>query len=112
MQFLFTKLKINLSQGLWLPSLLFILILSSFGPLARSEYRAYELEIGPRRVITTLDPQQYVQLHPLNPGEQVQYLSSWMCWGSTAHHKPICPRPPEYLDREPATDESLEAPGP
>lgn len=76
---------------------------------AVAEYRAYELLISnvdketQRRVITTLDPWQYPGYYPLNPGEVVEYVDSWMCWGSTHGFKPICPRPL----RRPAAVEDL-----
>ncbi len=95
--------------GVW-----FFLLLSLSPWSAIAEYRVFELRIletnldDPlaeaqvvRHVTTTLDPFQYVEYYPLNPGETFEYLGSWMCWGSTAHFAPLCPRPPPVEDLVP-----------
>lgn len=71
-----------------------------FSPVSRAEYRAFELIItnsvtGTERVVdSNLDPDQYIDLHPLQPNENITYRRTWMCKGDTSH-KPICPKPPD-----------------
>lgn len=67
--------------------------------LAWGEYRTYELLItnstsgNTRTVVSTLDHIQYPYYYPLNQGETIQYVDSWMCWGNTEKFKPLCPKP-------------------
>ncbi|MCB0406568.1 MAG: hypothetical protein KDD34_00110 [Bdellovibrionales bacterium] len=68
---------------------------------ALAEYRAYQLVIvnettgSEKRILSTFDHIQYRGYFGLAPGEQVFYEKSWMCYGNTSYHKPICPPPPE-----------------
>lgn len=79
--------------------------------IASAEYRAYELQIIDkdkkpiRKVINTLDPNQYPGYHPLNPNEQILLLDTWMCWGYTGGRKKICPKPKKQnnLEQKPRT---------
>ncbi len=66
---------------------------------ALAEYRAFELKITnvasgkSRSVKSTLDQFQYSEYYPLNAGESIEYVTSWMCMGNTNHHKAICANP-------------------
>jgi hypothetical protein len=70
-----------------------------FSSVSKAEYRAYELKIenpetgSERKAISTLDQIQYPRYFPLNPGERVKYVDSWMCRGNTSQFKAICPKP-------------------
>jgi hypothetical protein len=69
-----------------------------FPILAGAEYRAYKLSIGKpdsdqREVVTTLDHIQYPGYYPVNTGEVVKYVDSWMCWGRTEGFDSICEQP-------------------
>lgn len=75
--------------------------------VARAEYRAYELEVVDmydcrlnkrekcrvNRVMTALDPRQYISTHggPYHIG--VIMLATWMCRGDTSYFRAVCPRP-------------------
>ena len=83
-----------------------ITIFLSLSFTAEAKYRAYKLAIineeagTEKAILSTLDHIQYVDYYHLNPGETIQYLDSWMCWGNTGGHKPICSkeqsrRPPQ-----------------
>ncbi|MCB0421197.1 MAG: hypothetical protein KDD61_09375 [Bdellovibrionales bacterium] len=71
---------------------------------ASAEYRAFELliinpETGKeRRVISTFDHIQYPEYHPLESGEVVNYVTSWMCWDRTNHLQKYCPKPDQGQD--------------
>lgn len=82
---------------MWAP---FIIVIF-WHTLAGAEYRAYRLvitnsETGEQKKVTsTLDHLQYKAFFSLGPNEQIAYENSWMCWGNTSHHKPICSPPSE-----------------
>jgi hypothetical protein len=67
-------------------------------PLARAEYRAFELAISDpttgteRTELSNLDPVQYVKYHPVKPSTKVVYKSTWMCRGNTSSQQ-ICANP-------------------
>ena len=87
----------------------FFLTLGSL--LLRAEYRVYNLKIQnakaktSREIESTLDPSQYANLYPLEPGEQISYSKTWRCRGRTDFFKPHCVKssPPTQLPRSPAT---------
>lgn len=65
----------------------------------QAEYRAFELLItnnetgNERRVISTLDPEQYAGYYPVKKNETIVYTDTWRCWGNFSYYKKICPRP-------------------
>lgn len=67
---------------------------------AFAEYRVFILEIANvqtnhrRQIQSTLDPIQYANVYPLNPGETIMYQDTWLCRGNTSKFKQHCPRPP------------------
>lgn len=75
----------------------FILLL--LPQLVRAEYRAYLLTVTDRTsqqqnlVLTTFDPHQYLDLHLELKNKKIEIKETWMCWGDTANHIPICPQP-------------------
>ncbi len=64
-----------------------------------AEYRAFELRISNattgkvRTVTSTLDQYQYPEYHHTQMGDNVEYVSSWMCRGRTSDFMAICPNP-------------------
>jgi hypothetical protein len=66
-----------------------------------AEYRAFQLEIdggASRDVISILDQYQYPVYHPLNKGETIKYVDSWMCYENMSQFQKPCAKP----DRKPA----------
>jgi hypothetical protein len=79
---------------------IFFLIISTN---VQAEYRAYQLQIdggggNGRQVISTLDQYQYPVYNPLNKGETIKYVDSWMCYENMSHFQRACTRP----ERKPA----------
>lgn len=75
-----------------------ILLVLSFSPFAVSDYRAYRLEISKngqkvREVVETLDHLQYPEYYPLQTGEEIAYIESWMCFGRFDEFNQPCPNP-------------------
>ena len=77
-------------------TLVLLLLSSSVGV---AEYRAYELEvfdrivITSRKVITSFSPSDFIQV---NGGPQrigIIIRASWICYGDTSLHKKVCPMP-------------------
>lgn len=52
-----------------------------------------------KQILSTLDPDQYRTVYPLNPDEKITYVQTWRCWGRTDGFTPICPKP----DKKPAS---------
>ena len=75
-----------------------LIAIFAFFPLARAEYRAFELVIvnkvtgAERVVLASLDPDQYRGYHPLDPNEEISYRDTWLCKGNTSE-KAVCPKP-------------------
>jgi len=71
-------------------------LISLLTSLAHGEYRIFQLQIEntetgqSREVSSTMDHIQYPQVYPLNKGEVVRYLDSWMCWENTNNFRPAC----------------------
>jgi len=75
---------------------------------AHAEYRAYELEVTDildcklnkrekcrtTDVITSMDPELYVQSNGGGQRIGAQMLATWMCYGDTSGFRDVCPRPP------------------
>ena len=65
-----------------------------------AEYRVFKLQItnsknqNVRQIQSTLDPEQYRMLYPVNADEYVTYVQTWLCPGNTNHFKAHC-NPPE-----------------
>ena len=78
---------------------LLFLVLALLSEEAAAEYRAFRLGIKDpqgsvtRQILTTLDPIQYPDYHPLARGESVEMLDTWMCWERSDGLTPICPKP-------------------
>lgn len=74
------------------------LSLSFYTSRAQAEYRAFELNLSDpasgldRTEVSTLDPVQYVQFHPVPLTTKVIYKATWMCRGNTSDQD-ICPNP-------------------
>ena len=86
---------------------------------ANAEYRVFMLLLEnekshtSRQIQTTLDPEQYITVFPLNDGEKISYVDTWMCRGRTDFLQPHCERPSaparqrlSSLDRSPASGSS------
>jgi hypothetical protein len=79
-------------------ALLIFNLLQLASPWAFADYRAFQLQIlkdgqKVREVIINLDHLQYPEYYPLNPGETVEYIESWMCRGRFDEETPYCPNP-------------------
>ncbi len=75
---------------------------------ARAEYRGYALEVTDildcklnkrdkcrtDRVLTSMNPELYVQTHGGEGRIGVQMLATWMCYGDTSGYRDVCPVPP------------------
>ncbi len=65
----------------------------------KAEYRVFSIIIvnadqtKTRQIETTLDPAHYVSLFPLNKGENIGYVDTWICKGRTDWLKPHCENP-------------------
>jgi hypothetical protein len=74
-----------------------VLLIILFPLFAQGEYRAYILAISKegntRQVLTNFDHVQYTGIHPLDEGETIELVDSWMCWGSQGEGVPICQDP-------------------
>ena len=81
-----------------------------FSTSALAEYRAYRLillntETGDEKVVlSTFDHIQYKGYYYLGSNIQVLYDTSWMCWGNTSYHKPICPQPEDEEETGPTAN--------
>lgn len=90
-------------------AVLSIISIFIFGSVTQAEYRAFVLKITNNKTNTnrfvesTLDPEQYKTIYPLNPDEKISYVNTWRCPGRTDQFKIICPEP----DRRPAQQPSL-----
>ena len=95
--------------------LIFIFLSTS---AASAEYRAFQLmlrnvETGDEQIITTtLDHLQYRDYYYLGSSVEVLYQTSWMCWGNTSNHKPICPAPEVTEATGPSTNSLQQTPNP
>ena len=81
---------------------------------AFAEYRVFVLLLSntktstSRQIQTNLDPEQFITLYPLNEGENISYVDTWMCKGRTDFFKAHCDKPVKVnpqstaLDRSPA----------
>lgn len=83
---------------------------------AFAEYRVFSLIIvnqksqATRQIQSTLDPEQYRTLYPLNADEIIAYVDTWRCKGRTDWLQPHCENPNKEpfkypsLDRSPASN--------
>lgn len=66
---------------------------------AVAEYRVFSLIIvnqknqATRQIQSTLDPQQYKTLYPLNSDEIIAYVDTWRCRGRTDWLQTHCENP-------------------
>lgn len=80
----------------------------------KAEYRVFSIVITnektqvTRQIETTVDPDQYAYLYPLNQGEKITYVDTWRCFGRTDYFKSHCVKPTQVsrLDQKPAADTS------
>jgi len=76
-----------------------VISLIFFTSIAQAEYRVFMLLLSnqktstARQIQTTLDPEQYKTLYPLNEGETLSYVDTWMCKGRTDDFRPHCDKP-------------------
>lgn len=68
--------------------------------MVQAEYRVFSLRIGKygspppyRNIQSTLAPRQYTEYYSLNPGEVIDYVDTWMCYGRGDYKKPLCQGP-------------------
>ena len=106
-------------RRLWIA---YILINLTAFSSAYAEYRVFRLQIYDsqgqplRQINSTLDHLQYPAYYPLNPGEAIAYLDSWMCWQRSDHSDTLCadPTPPispeEENNAETSTDDKTRFP--
>ena len=91
-------------------SLLIAYLMVSGALTAKAEYRVFSVVITnektqlTRQIETTLDPEQYASLYPLNPIERISYVDTWKCFGRTDFFKSHCAKPETVsrLDQQPA----------
>lgn len=66
---------------------------------AQAEYRVFTLNLentktkAVRQIQSTLDPEQYASIYPLNKDEKLTYVQTWRCRGRTDFFKPHCAPP-------------------
>lgn len=66
---------------------------------ARAEYRVFTLKITNTKtqvshtIKSTLDPEQYKSYFPLQYDEQISYVKTWRCQGSTRDFTALCEAP-------------------
>lgn len=82
-----------------------------------AEYRVFLLRVGkygappPYRILkSNLSPRQYTGYYPLNPGEVIDYVDTWMCFGRMGGEVPYCDSPREQkpiVDNAPPIGEGL-----
>jgi hypothetical protein len=85
-----------------------------FALTAKTEYRVFSIVITnektqvTRQIETTVDPDQYAYLYPLNRDEKITYVDTWRCFGRTDYFKNHCAKPTTVtkLDQKPAVDTS------
>lgn len=74
-----------------------------------AEYRVFNLIISrgtsQRTLASTLDPLQYPGYFPLQAGEKVEYVETWMCLGRTENFKDLCPNPQKAQIQPPPNPE-------
>ncbi len=74
----------------------------------QAEYRAFMLHLVNsktkvvRQILSTLDPDQYRTIYPVDPNEQITYVQTWRCFGRTDSFKPICDKPDKKPVRLPS----------
>lgn len=79
--------------------LLVSVILVFLTSTAFAEYRVFSLIIvnqknqATRQIQSTLDPEQYRTLYPLNSDEIIAYVDTWRCKGRTDWLQPHCENP-------------------
>lgn len=97
-------------KALWLTFAFFLF----FAAAVKAEYRVFSIVITnektgvTRQIETTVDPDQYASLYPLNQGEKITYVDTWRCFGRTDYFKNHCVKPSTVsrLDQKPAADTS------
>jgi hypothetical protein len=87
-----------------------------FSLTANAEYRVFTLLVSnlknqeARQIETTLDPEQYATIYPLNKDEYISYVDTWMCKGRTDKLRAHCDKPVNLTqkqpDKNPAPDRS------
>lgn len=81
---------------------------------ARAEYRVFTLHIentadlSVRQLDTTLDPDQYKSLYPLQQNERITYTQTWRCRGRTDFFRGHCDNPALTAAPEPTTEPVLD----
>lgn len=87
-----------------------------FSSLAQAEYRVFILLLSnkkaatARQIQTTLDPEQYKTLYPLNEGETLTYVDTWMCRGRTDDFRPHCDKPAKPAPTAASLDQPIRQP--
>jgi hypothetical protein len=95
----FRDQKSRCHRGICCAAVLWSVLIFLTGIQSRAEYRAYELRIEDteksksRTVLTVLDHLQYPQYYPLNKGETIAYVDSWMCFENMSFFRKICAKP-------------------
>ena len=79
-------------------------------PTAQAEYRVFRLVIKDaetqltRETLSTLDPFQYVGLHPIKASESIDYIDTWRCRHDTSQMLGFCPSPRAKTDEAPSAN--------
>ncbi len=60
--------------------------------------------------LSTLDPEQYKDLHPLSADETISYTETWRCFGRTGGGIPLCPNPKAAPAPNPPTSDQASGP--
>ncbi len=78
---------------------LFIMTSLLMTELIYADYRVFVLHLINektnviRQIQTTLDPEQYETIYPLQIDEKLTYVQTWRCRGRTDFFKPHCDAP-------------------
>lgn len=85
-----------------------------FSELSHAEYRVFTLKITntktqiSRTIKSTLDPEQYKSFYPLSNEEQISYVKTWRCRGSTRDFAALCEAPMAPQLSAPETSQNVQ----
>jgi hypothetical protein len=91
-----------------------LLMVILFSEFSQAEYRVFTLKITnsktqvSRTIKSTLDPEQYKSYYPLNNDEQISYVKTWRCRGSTRDFQALCEAPLSPQLTTPETSQNVQ----
>ncbi len=82
-----------------MPKMFIVFLVLTCSLFSFAEYRVFKLQFTntktnqSRQIQSTLDPEQFKSIYPLQYGETVTYVQTWRCKGNTSQFKPHCQSP-------------------